>query len=213
MSLKTFVKISGVNNLSDARYCAGMGVNILGFNLDPLSEAYVPPEKFNAIREWISGVALAAEFSLSPAQAIVQQLKNFPSLDYLQIENPHDLSDVMHLNIPLILPVDVIKFNTMKSIEAYMDEYQEVVRYYLLVSSSAGTSSPLFEEILPLAEKYPVLLEYGVDAENVMQLIEQTSIAGIALRGGDEIRPGYKHFDELADILEAIEVEEDFGSF
>lgn len=34
MALKTFVKISGVNNLSDARYCAGMGVNQLGFNIE-----------------------------------------------------------------------------------------------------------------------------------------------------------------------------------
>jgi phosphoribosylanthranilate isomerase len=208
MSLKTFVKVSGVNNLSDARYCAGMGVNVLGFNLDPLSHAYVPPEKFNAIREWISGVSLAAEFSLSPAQAIEQQLKNFSPIDYLQIENPFDLSGVMHLDIPLILPVAVEKLNKLESIGAYMEEYQEIVRYFLLVSSRAGSQSPSFEDILKLAEKYPILLEYGLDAENVISLIEHTHLAGIALRGGDEIRPGYKHFDELADILEAIEAEE-----
>ena len=208
MSLKTFVKVSGVNNLSDARYCAGMGVNVLGFNLDPLSEAYVLPEKFNAIREWISGVALAAEFSLSSAQAIAQQLKSFPAFEYLQIENPHDLSQVAHLNIPLIHPVDISGFNSLERMDAYLQEYQQTVRYFLLISGSIKEPFPSFEEILSLATKYPVLLEYGVDAENVMQLIAQTPIAGIALRGGDEIRPGYKHFDELADVLEAIEVEE-----
>lgn len=208
MSLKTFVKVSGINNLSDARYCAGMGVNVLGFNTDPLSESYVPPEKFNAIREWVAGVSLAAEFSLSPAQAIEQQLKTLPPLDFLQIENSFDLASLVHLNIPLILPVDVAKFKKPESIRSLMEEYQQVVRYFLLTSSRANFSSSSFDEMLKLAEKYPIILEYGVDATNVITLIEQTPIAGIALRGGDEIRPGYKHFDELSDILDAIEVEE-----
>ena len=28
------------------------------------------------------------------------------------------------------------------------------------------------------------------------------------MRGGNEIRPGFKDFDELADILEALDVDE-----
>jgi phosphoribosylanthranilate isomerase len=31
MPLKTFVKVGCITNLSDARYCAGMGVDMLGF--------------------------------------------------------------------------------------------------------------------------------------------------------------------------------------
>ncbi len=34
MSLNTFVYIRDVDNLSDARYCAGMGVDMIGFRLD-----------------------------------------------------------------------------------------------------------------------------------------------------------------------------------
>ena len=35
--LKTLIKVSNINNLSDARYCAGMGVEMLGFSMDELS--------------------------------------------------------------------------------------------------------------------------------------------------------------------------------
>ena len=59
MALKTFVKISSVNNLSDARYCAGMGVDIIGFDLHEGSDHYVSPSKFKEIERWISGVKLA----------------------------------------------------------------------------------------------------------------------------------------------------------
>ncbi|MFT7382188.1 MAG: phosphoribosylanthranilate isomerase, partial [Roseivirga sp.] len=29
-----------------------------------------------------------------------------------------------------------------------------------------------------------------------------------SIRGGNEIRPGYKDFDEMADILEALEIDD-----
>ena len=34
MSLKYFVHVSSISNLSDARYCSGMMVDSLGYNLD-----------------------------------------------------------------------------------------------------------------------------------------------------------------------------------
>ena len=208
MSLKTFVKVSGVNNLSDARYCAGMGVDVLGFNLDNLSGEHISPEKFIAIKEWVSGVSFAAEFSLSPAQAIETQLQNYPAFDFLQVENPNDISELTHLHIPVILLVDVSKFDSAENVAKLMEEHAGSVRYFMLELGRNDTSTVSFEEMLALTEKYPVILGYGIDTENVSTLIEQTSIAGIALQGGDEIRPGYKHFDELADILEAVEAEE-----
>jgi phosphoribosylanthranilate isomerase len=208
MSLKTFVKVSGINNLSDARYCAGMGVDVLGFNIDALTQDYISPEKFVAIQGWLSGVSFAAEFSLSSARDIEMQLKGYPNVEFLQIENPDDISGLTHLDIPLILSVDVSKFDSAKSISSLMEEYEGVVRYFLFELGMADISSIPFEQMLPLAERYPVILGYGINADNVGLLIEQTSMAGIALKGGDEIRPGYKHFDELADILELIEVEE-----
>ena len=43
--LSTIVKISQVTNLSDAGYCAGMGVEMIGFMIDEDSESYVSAQK------------------------------------------------------------------------------------------------------------------------------------------------------------------------
>lgn len=56
MALKTFVKISTVNNLSDARYCAGMYVNLMGFNLEEGNKDYMAPEKYQELTDWLSGL-------------------------------------------------------------------------------------------------------------------------------------------------------------
>ena len=45
MSLKYFVHVSSISNLSDARYCSGMMVNSLGFNLDENSKNKLEIEK------------------------------------------------------------------------------------------------------------------------------------------------------------------------
>jgi phosphoribosylanthranilate isomerase len=185
MSLKTFVKVSGVNNLSDARYCAGMGVDVLGFNIDTLTQDYISPEKFVAIQGWLSGVSFAAEFSLNSDQAIEMQLKSYPNVDFLQIENPEDLSGLTHLDIPLILSVDVSKFDSAENVGTLMEEYEGMVRYFLFELGVADTSFIPLEEMLLLAEKYPVIVGYGINVDNVDFLIEKTSIAGIALQGGD----------------------------
>ena len=55
MPLKTFVKVGSITNLSDARYCAGMMVDMLGFRSVEGQEGYIKPAQFQEIRGWISG--------------------------------------------------------------------------------------------------------------------------------------------------------------
>jgi phosphoribosylanthranilate isomerase len=64
------VKISNVTNLSDARYCAGMGVEMLGFSIDEDSPNYISPKKFEDICSWLAGVTLVAETAQTNAESI-----------------------------------------------------------------------------------------------------------------------------------------------
>ena len=59
---------------------------------------------------------------------------------------------------------------------------------------------------MPFAADFPLILACCITENNVHRIID-SGVKGIGLKGGDEIRPGYKNFDELADILEAIEVD------
>ena len=53
-----------------------------------------------------------------------------------------------------------------------------------------------------------MILGVGIAADSVHKTLEELQLNGIALAGGEEIKPGLKDFDELADILEALETEE-----
>ena len=86
MALKSFVYVSEVDNLSDARFAAGMGVDLVGFKLDPNHENALNKAKFDEISEWIAGVKIVGEFGNTPPDQLTELLDAY-KLDYLLIEN------------------------------------------------------------------------------------------------------------------------------
>jgi phosphoribosylanthranilate isomerase len=211
MALRTLVKISGVNNLSDARYCAGMGVEMLGFSLEAENPNFVNPERYQEIVGWLSGVKFVAEFETSDLQRMNTILEEYP-IHALQIARTDVLAEIKKRqddsgirSLTLIFKISLAE-TPLNQIEEILEKYQSAVKYFLIENEQ---NSPISSEdvafIEKLAKKYPILLGYGISEKNISLMLANISPRGIALRGGNEIAPGLKDFDELSGILEAIE--------
>ena len=205
MALKIFVKINGVTNLSDARYCAGMGVQVLGFVCEENHANYTDPTTYTAITEWLAGVAFAAEFDQYSLQQIEVALASYPSVQYVQITNPQHVAPLQRLQKSLILRLDADEYADIVSMADLMRDHHEGVTYFLVENTASHPHRELQEDLLDLAKQYPILLGFGIHPDNARRMAEESLLAGIALRGGEEIKPGYRNFDALADILEVIE--------
>lgn len=192
MALKTFVKINSVNNLSDARYCAGMNVNLMGFCIDSSSEDYISPEKYNEITSWTSGVEFVGELGSA------SEISDGYSIGYVESDDLDKLNAI-NLEAKKILNVDIRDIGTKS--------YNGIDLVVVTKSTDDITEEEILE-IKKLAENNKVLIGYGVDVNNLDKLLVETNAYGIAISGGSEIRPGYKDYDELADILEALEIDE-----
>lgn len=198
MALKTFVKVSGINNLSDARYCSGMEVDQLGFSIQESNAKYTDPKKFNEIKGWLSGVAYVGEIDSSNAKPLTEVIGNY-ELDALQVATSEQVEEAQATKLPVILKADVSTI-TLDRLNALKDK----VSYFLIESVYGGQVSP---DVLELTRDFPIVLGYGFDADNVEALAKQ-GIKGVALQGGDEISPGLRDFDEMMDILEALEIDD-----
>lgn len=200
------VKISNVTNLSDARYCAGMGVEMLGFSIDEDSPNYISPKKFEDICSWLAGVTLVAETAQTDPQGILTALANYP-VHAIQVEEP-GLLNYLHgeLNLPLILRISVDTYEA-DEIGSILSRYEGDVKHFLLESDNNAELSEEWMQVLGnLSDEYPILIGFGLDNEfSVSALTELFPQIGIALRGSEEIRPGYKDFGSMMDILEALE--------
>lgn len=207
MALKTFVKISNVNNLSDARYCAGMYVNLMGFNLEHHNPNYVSPEKFREITEWLSGLEYVGEFDASHPDTILDTVRNY-DIRYIQIQELAHLQMLVNTGYNIILKQPIREEKDIENLIALAPSLNDNDVVLLLESDSVELRPEYIPLIKELAQTTVVLLGFGIQSETIEEVLEQTQVRGITLNGGDEIKPGFKDFDELADILEALELEE-----
>ncbi len=203
MGLSSFVYLSNVDNLSDARYAAGIGVNLIGFRLNPKDEGSLNAVQFKEISEWISGVQLVGEFDNSSPGEVKDALTQF-DVDYLMISDESQLHAFTQLDKPLILRI-LIDENTLHDLASTLNYCSGSVDYFLLESEQKDLDEEMKEFIAGYATQFPIILGYGVHMENAKTIVNQLKLKGISLKGGSEIRPGFKDFDEMADILEVLE--------
>lgn len=200
------VKISNVTNLSDARYCAGMGVELLGFSIDIDSPHYISPKKFADICSWLAGVKLVAETSLTDSAAIIANLAEYP-VHLIQVEDPNLLAPLKaELGLPVILRINTDQYDAGDT-QSILNRYGAEAEYFLLDSDiEKELSEDWIQTLGQLSKEYSILIGFGLDNEyTVSALTELFPKIGIALRGSEEIRPGYKDFGSMMDILETLE--------
>lgn len=205
MALKTLVKVSEVNNLSDARYCAGMGVEMLGFSLDENHPKFIEINKLREISTWIAGVKSVGEFTGENVENMNYLAKEL-NLDYIQVEKPISAEHIKNLHKPVILKLNTETFDK-NELENYLSKYKGFVEFFLLENENQSSILSIKDELKKWCNVYPIILGSGINQKDLDIILDEIKPAGISLKGGEEIKPGLKSFDELAEILEALEVE------
>ncbi len=208
MALKTFVKVSSINNLSDARYCSGMQVNLMGFSLEENDKNFVSPTKFSEITGWLSGLEFVGEFTHTHPDRILEILQEYPEIQYMEIQEEFYLKMLVNTKYRLILKQKLEDLEDLVQLIKKADSYRNFNVILLLSSETLKLNKGVVDQIKELSAQCEVLLGFGFQADNVIQIVEQTGIKGISLEGGNEIKPGLKDFDELADVLESLETED-----
>lgn len=205
MGLRTSVIVNGINNLSDARYCAGMGVDVISFNLKLDDKTRMSSETLKEIVGWVSGVKLGGEFERAKPDIINQYADEF-GLDYIQLDTPYLIDEIEEINRPVIQKVFINKDTVESELLEMMELYEPFVDSFLIYSSDFDSIDETNTKFLKnLAKRFQIYLGFGVHRHNITTILKEIKPAGIGLRGGHEIKPGLKDFDELQEIFEEIE--------
>ena len=199
MALKTFVKISNVTNLSDARYCAGMMVDIMGFDVDPTSDTRVTTEDFKEITEWVAGVKFAGEFKTSSKDVICDALNSYP-IDYIQIEDLTNVETINLLGKPIIFKLSIESEEELKQLKSRLSYLDELVKMVVIKSDNAALFDSIDAQIGYYNGNLKLLKGYGLEENNSL-----AKYPGLELEALEEERPGFKDYGMVMDVLEAIE--------
>jgi phosphoribosylanthranilate isomerase len=199
MPLKTKVKVGNITNLSDARYCAGMGVDLLGFPLKNTDGSPLSPGKFTDITGWVSGPAFVLETGDANLAEVYQTIASYPA-QYIELDASQlDRFDPAYIE-KLIVSVDIHHWEKWKN---KIIQAKDSIAYLLIRNDREGNPTDVKSLMEEMAQSCAVLLGFGVVKETLADVL-QLPIAGISLRGSDEEKPGVKEY-HLADILEALD--------
>jgi phosphoribosylanthranilate isomerase len=190
--LKTKVKAGNITNLSDARYCAGMGVDWLGF---PSSS--VDPKTFAEITDWVSG----PQFVLELDEQSVQELVDYP-IEFIQINSTQIDTFQSFPNSRFIIKIDLPAWGTAK--EVIKDKKQQI--QFLLVTNLSGNWANDKEVLDAMTNQAEVYIDLEACPYSLPEILD-FGVAGINIAGNQELKPGLKDYSDLAEVLEQLEVE------
>lgn len=182
--LRTKVKVSKVTNLSEARYCAGMGVDFLSF---PVSS--VDPKTYQEITGWVAGPLFGIEIDSDPYG---QYTADFVEVPFESIDKiPEGKKAFVHLPV-----------NEWFEKKSKLIQNKEKITAIELNIHSIDNAKKIVEEA---SNEFDVFLKHhhSFDIDAILKL----PITGISLEGSSEVKAGLKEYP-LSEVLEKLEVED-----
>ena len=203
MGLTIPVILNSVNNLSDARYAAGMGVDLMGFEVEIGVDRYVSPDLFKAITGWLSGIQTVASISVLNSESLALIQDQFQP-DFIQFESVEGISQSDLSELACIQKIIIPQGKELDVLLQIKHQMYDEANFFLLELSDWTEWKNNKEVILQVNSYHKILWALPIEKEDVAFILS-LNLKGIALNGGDEQRPGWKDLDELIDILEALE--------
>ena len=198
MSLKYFVHVSSISNLSDARYCSGMMVDSLGYNLDENSNNILSIDSVKEISQWVNGVKFIAEFYNSSEEHINKILEN-EIFDAIQLNFENKIKNINFNDSKVLIRIsnpNEINENTNKFLDEKFPKTETLIIDNL--------SSESINNLGYLDRKYMLIINPYEDISSLISKLEKKNF-GLLLKGSSEIRPGLKDYDSLSEFLESID--------
>lgn len=204
MSLKILVKVGGITNLSDARYCAGMGVEMLGFSLNPESPQYIDSGSYSDITNWLAGVKFVGELEGMNIENIKLATQNY-KINYLETDDSELLEELSELGIPILFNLLIKNESEILSLGQKLNVVADYCEIVIIRIESLSLAKRVDAAIKELKSELTIIKGFGINNESIDSLLMEKAYNGIELKGSEEEFPGFKEYGELMDLLEYLE--------
>lgn len=184
MDERPIIYVNRITNLSDARYCAGMGVDLLGFVIDPADPDYVNPASFQQMIGWVSGPKRVLE--VGHAEVNLNFLREQYAPDYLHIP-ARRMNEFHDAPWKLIVEVPHDQWMPMKA--------ESQVAFWIVTGH---------RDLRPQGSAVPYLVPGHHLQGPVVDYLQATGAGGVVLSGSQESAPGLKDYDHLSQVLEEL---------
>ncbi|OYU68282.1 MAG: hypothetical protein CFE22_00985 [Cytophagaceae bacterium BCCC1] len=178
------ILVKNITSLSEARYCSGMMVDFISFDLNPESPDFVDLKEFEEIKNWLSGVKILGSYNTNDIFKIIEALTQYKVDGFIFDENQKSMLEDLD---------STIKILEIQNVENFESNLK--VNFIILKNIKINEIEQQW------SKEYQILVGYGFD--NIDS--KNQEIAGYAFKGSKEVRPGINNYDGLMEALEKLE--------
>lgn len=185
-----------ISNLTDARYFAAWGVEILCFNHSDVLEGKLSGQQIKEMIDWIEGPKSALKIDALEIDDSLSELIALTDVDHL-IVGPYIDRDQIPSSVK-----NVIRTCTLENVDLFSGD---------IIISGNNSFNQLSQEALGKINnlkatniKRSVFIDFNCESVD-LAVISSMQIDGLVLQGGEEEKVGFKSYDELDEIFEWME--------
>lgn len=180
-----------IANLTDARYFAAWGVDGLAYNIDPSSANSISSAQLKEIADWVEGPETTIKLDGLEVPEILSEIKSNVNIQNVIVG-------------PFIDSKSLSEFEKVYRICTLEDGWQDSEHLILsFIGDISNITDLQKEKIIKLTSGKEVFLDANFSHSDLDQ-IKLLGFTGIILKGGEEEKVGFKSYDELDEILEAL---------
>jgi phosphoribosylanthranilate isomerase len=199
------VKVCGVTRLEDALACAGLGVDLLGFNFWPGSKRHVAPEAARDIVSRLPPGVRAVGLFVNQDRAHILEVSARVGLHAVQLHGDESPSDCEGLGLPVARALAVRERPDVAALRAW--PVAALVLDAPVAGYGGGGRTFPWEHAAGLAAalqgRPEVWLAGGLTPDNVAAAVRAVRPDVVDVASGVESAPGLKDFDKLARFVAA----------
>lgn len=188
-----------INNLTDARYFAAMGVDYIGFDLSPNKADHISLDILGKLKEWLEGPTIMGCFTGKESEETLTKYIVDGSLEGLYFEElpPYSILEKFS-SLELFSEITAEAFNEI----ALYPHINAVVDLDHLKAIEAKTDH--YATAKDLMSQGRLYVKGAID-ESFFESAIYGYKPGLILMGGEEEKVGVKSFEELDSLFELLQ--------
>jgi phosphoribosylanthranilate isomerase len=194
------VKICGITNYEDAKFCVESGADALGFIFYHKSKRYILPEKAKEIVSKLPAFVFKIGVFVNESLNAVNEIAEKVGLNIVQLHGDESSDYIELIKYPVIKSFRISPDFNFGSIEKYkncnflLDAYDE--NYF-------GGSGKVFNwDIIPQFLRSKIILAGGISEKNIQSIFENINPYAVDIASSLEKSPGIKDHKKIKSFFE-----------
>ena len=206
----TQIKICGVTNMNDARICAELGADMIGFNFYPQSPRYIEPEVARQIVETLPSHADAVGVFVNGDADEIRNTANAAGVRCVQLHGDFspDVGRELAREFRVIQVFSTHAQFRPEDVALFSDCDVLVDAHHPDLRGGTGQTCDWSAARATLRFSRFLILSGGLNAENVASAIKAVTPNAVDVCSGVESAPGVKNHDAIKDFIAAVRTAE-----